>query len=31
MSDQVEITTLPSGLTVLTERMDRVETVSFGA
>ena len=31
MSEQVEITTLPSGLTVLTERMDRVETVSFGA
>jgi predicted Zn-dependent peptidase len=25
------ITTLPSGLTVLTERMERVETVSFGA
>ena len=31
MSEQVEITTLPSGLTVLTERMDRVETVSLGA
>jgi predicted Zn-dependent peptidase len=31
MSDHVAITTLPSGLTVLTERMDRVETVSFGA
>jgi predicted Zn-dependent peptidase len=31
MSEQVHITTLPSGLTVLTERMDRVETVSFGA
>ncbi len=31
MSEQVEMTTLPSGLTVLTERMDRVETVSFGA
>ncbi len=31
MSEQVEITTLPSGLTVLTERMERVETVSFGA
>jgi predicted Zn-dependent peptidase len=31
MSEQVSITTLPSGLTVLTERMDRVETVSFGA
>ena len=31
MSEEVSITTLPSGLTVLTERMDRVETVSFGA
>ena len=31
MSEDVSITTLPSGLTVLTERMDRVETVSFGA
>lgn len=31
MSEQVSITTLPSGLTVLTERMDRVETISFGA
>jgi predicted Zn-dependent peptidase len=31
MSEAVSITTLPSGLTVLTERMDRVETVSFGA
>ncbi|OYV38510.1 MAG: peptidase M16 [Rhodospirillales bacterium 20-64-7] len=31
MSEQVSITTLPSGLTVLSERMDRVETVSFGA
>ena len=31
MSEQVSITTLPSGLTVLTERMERVETVSFGA
>ena len=31
MSDQVSMTTLPSGLTVLTERMDRVETISFGA
>ena len=27
---QVEVTKLPSGLTVVTERMDRVETVSFG-
>src|SRR5579871_5701619 len=31
MSEQVCITTLPSGLTILTERMERVETVSFGA
>ena len=31
MTEQVMITTLPSGLTVLTERMERVETVSFGA
>ncbi len=31
MSEDVSITTLPSGLTVLTERMERVETVSFGA
>jgi len=31
MTENVAITTLPSGLTVLTERMDRVETVSFGA
>ncbi|GLR66509.1 peptidase M16 [Acidocella aquatica] len=31
MTEQVKITTLPSGLTVLTERMERVETVSFGA
>jgi predicted Zn-dependent peptidase len=31
MSDHVAITTLPSGLTILTERMDRVETVSCGA
>jgi predicted Zn-dependent peptidase len=31
MSEEVSITKLPSGLTVLTERMDRVETVSFGA
>ncbi len=27
----VNITTLPSGLTIVTETMDRVETVSFGA
>lgn len=31
MADQFAHTTLPSGLTVLTERMERVETVSFGA
>jgi predicted Zn-dependent peptidase len=31
MTEQVSITTLPSGLTVLSERMERVETVSFGA
>ncbi len=31
MNEPVAITTLPSGLTVLTERMERVETVSFGA
>ena len=34
MSDQndpIRVTRLPSGLTVVTERMDRVETVSFGA
>ena len=30
-SDPVRVTRLPSGLTVVTERMDRVETVSFGA
>jgi predicted Zn-dependent peptidase len=29
--NDVSITTLSSGLTILTERMDRVETVSFGA
>ncbi len=29
--DAVEVTRLPSGLVVLTERMERVETVSFGA
>ena len=27
----IRLTRLPSGLTVITERMDRVETVSFGA
>lgn len=31
MADQFSVTTLPSGLTVLTERMERVETVSLGA
>jgi predicted Zn-dependent peptidase len=34
MSEQngaIRVTELPSGLTVVTERMDRVETVSFGA
>ena len=31
MTDPVRITTLPSGLTVVTERMERVETVSLGA
>ncbi len=31
MSDAIRVTRLPSGLTVATERMERVETVSFGA
>ncbi len=31
MNEQISMTTLSSGLTVLTERMERVETVSFGA
>ncbi|WP_428487332.1 M16 family metallopeptidase [Rhodopila sp.] len=31
MSDAIQMTRLPSGLTVVTERMERVETVSFGA
>ena len=31
MSDAVQVTRLPSGLLVVTETMDRVETVSFGA
>ena len=30
-SDAIRVTRLPSGLTVVTERMDRVETASFGA
>ena len=29
--EAIRVTRLPSGLTVVTERMDRVETVSFGA
>src|ERR1700744_2239607 len=31
VTDPIQLTRLPSGLTVVTERMDRVETVSFGA
>ncbi len=31
MSDEIRVTRLPNGLTVVTERMSRVETVSFGA
>jgi predicted Zn-dependent peptidase len=31
MNDPVQVTRLPSGLLVVTETMDRVETVSFGA
>jgi len=31
LSDAINLTRLPNGLTVVTERMDRVETVSFGA
>src|SRR4051812_12875195 len=31
MTDAIRVTRLPSGLTVVTETMDRVETVSFGA
>ena len=30
-SGAIRVSRLPSGLTVVTERMDRVETVSFGA
>ncbi|MBV8537684.1 MAG: insulinase family protein, partial [Alphaproteobacteria bacterium] len=30
-ADAIQVTRLPSGLTVVSERMDRVETVSFGA
>ncbi len=29
--DPIQVTRLPSGLTIVTEHMDRVETVSFGA
>ena len=31
MEEAINLTHLPSGLTVVTERMERVETVSFGA
>ena len=31
MTEAVQVTRLPSGLTVVSEQMDRVETVSFGA
>ncbi len=31
MTDPIQVTRLPSGLLVATERMERVETVSFGA
>ncbi|GAN69386.1 M16 family metallopeptidase [Acetobacter orleanensis] len=31
MTDPIQMTRLPSGLIVVTERMERVETVSFGA
>ena len=31
MTEAVQVTRLPSGLTVVTEEMDRVETVSLGA
>jgi predicted Zn-dependent peptidase len=31
VSEPIQTTRLPSGLTIVTERMDRVETVSFGA
>ena len=30
-NDAIQVTTLPSGLTIVTETMPRVETVSFGA
>jgi predicted Zn-dependent peptidase len=31
VNESIQTTRLPSGLTIVTERMDRVETVSFGA
>src|SRR3954447_1739077 len=31
VSESIQVTRLPNGLTVVTERMDRVETVSLGA
>ena len=31
MTEAIQLTRLPSGLTIISERMDRVETVSFGA
>jgi predicted Zn-dependent peptidase len=31
VTETIQLTRLPSGLTVVTERMERVETVSFGA
>ena len=31
MTDPIQVTRLPSGLTVVTETMERVETVSLGA
>ena len=31
MTDAIRVSRLPSGLTVVTETMDRVETVSLGA
>jgi predicted Zn-dependent peptidase len=31
VNENIQTTRLPSGLTIVTERMDRVETVSFGA
>ena len=31
VNEAIQLTRLPSGLTVVTERMERVETVSLGA